>query len=317
MDLITGAGGMIGSHMADFLAGSGRPVAGTYYMPTTDIQEIDSSVELIHCDIRDSARIDAIVRKYKPERIFHLAAQSYPAVSWDKPLETMEINAGGTINIFEAVRRMRSIDPGYDPIVVVACSSAEYGEALDSLDAPAKESTSLKPLHPYGVSKVAQDLLAYQYFANYGIRCIRARIFNTTGTRKVGDVCSDFVRRVVACERAGKPVEITVGNLDTKRAIMDVADTVSALLLLADKGIAGEEYNISSRHVYKISEVLGALERALGREITAIPDPGLFRPTDEKIIVGDVGKLAADTGWTQRVSIDETLSSMLAYWRNK
>ena len=318
MVLITGAGGMIGSHMVDYFSRKNERVVGTYYMPTVDITEIDQGATMLPCDVRDAGRLDAIMRKYKPRTIYHLAAQSYPALSWEKPWETMETNSGGTINLFESIKRIRQIDTSYDPIVVVACSSAEYGASLEALDNPAPEDTPLLPLHPYGVSKVAQDLLAYQYYRNDGIRCIRARIFNTTGTRKRGDVCSDFVRRVVEAERSEiSNIEIRVGNLETRRAIMDVRDTFSALIMLAECGVAGEVYNISSSKVYSIAEVVNVLSSVVGRAITPVPDKALFRPTDEAIITGDVSKLVRDTGWKQSVSLEETLSSMLQYWRSK
>ena len=309
---------MIGSHMVDYYASAGEQVVGTYYMPTVDITEIDRHATMLPCDVRDAGRLDAIVRSYKPSTIFHLAAQSYPAVSWDKPLETMEINSGGTVNLFESIKRVRQIDSSYDPMVVVACSSAEYGASLASLDRPATEDTPLLPLHPYGVSKVAQDLLAYQYYQNDGIRCIRARIFNTTGTRKRGDVCSDFVRRVVEVERSGaSSYEIRVGNLETRRAIMDVRDTLAALVMLSEHGSSGDVYNVSSSKVYSISEVIGVLGSVVGQQIYPISDKSLFRPTDESIITGDVSKLVRDTGWVQSISLEETLSTMLDYWRKK
>ncbi|QEK18909.1 GDP-6-deoxy-D-mannose reductase [[Clostridium] hylemonae DSM 15053] len=133
-----------------------------------------------------------------PEQIYHLAAQSYPTVSWEKPYETMDVNVGGTIAVFEAIKELRKTYPNYNPIVIVACSSAEYGKTLEEIeDEKVKENAQLKPLHPYGVSKVGQDLISYQYFANDNIRTIRARIFNTTGTRKKNDVTSDFTNRAI------------------------------------------------------------------------------------------------------------------------
>lgn len=314
---VTGAGGMIGSHMMEFFAEKSLPSFGTFYMPTTDITELHSSIEMYECDIRDSAKVDAFVCHRKPDVIFHLAAQSFPAVSWDKPLETMETNVGGTINIFEAIKRVRVIDPSYDPMVVVACSSAEYGSTLDKLTTPATEDTSLEPVHPYGVSKVCQDLISRQYFVNDGIRCIRARIFNTTGTRKVGDVCSDFVRRVVGQESAEGSISLRVGNVETYRAIMDCRDTISALYLLAQKGIAGEAYNVSSTKVYQIKEIIDVLEKLIEKPIERNVDLSLLRPTDERVITGDVRKLVLHTGWSQSIALEETLQDMLDYWRKK
>lgn len=170
------------------------------------------------------------------------------------------------------------------------------------------------PLHPYGVSKVGQDLLSFQYFMNDHIRCIRARIFNSTGTRKVNDVTSDFTKRAIEAEKSGI-WELRVGNLDTRRAIMDQRDLVNGLMLLAEKGKAGDVYNISSEHIYQMRDIVAIIERQMDHEFIIKVDPKLLRPTDEKIIVGDITKLKKDTGWSQKVSMEETVSDMIAFWR--
>src|ERR1700726_2164718 len=167
--LITGAGGFIGAYLAKLAASAGHSVLG---IDVKEPEEEAFEVKFERCDVRDAARVFDTIASFQPERIFHLAAQSYPTVSMTHPLDTMQINAGGTINIFESVRAA-----GNKPVVVVACSSAEYGVVAPE-DLPVREEHSLRPLHPYGVSKVAQDLLASQYFANYGIRTVRIRIFN-------------------------------------------------------------------------------------------------------------------------------------------
>ena len=238
--LVTGAGGMVGSHMVELLHSQGHDVLGTYYKPTTDITELDSAISMMECDVRYYASVQKIIADFKPDQIFHLAAQSYPTVSWVRPQETMDTNINGTVNIFEAVKSVRVLDGRYDPMVVVACSSAEYGQTLNEIEDPyVVETAQLKPLHPYGVSKVGQDLLSFQYFMNDHIRCIRVRIFNSTGTRKVNDVTSDFTKRAVLAERSGV-YTLRVGNLETKRAIMDQRDLVNGLLLLAEK-VSSEE----------------------------------------------------------------------------
>ncbi|BDF35174.1 GDP-mannose 4,6-dehydratase [Lachnospiraceae bacterium] len=317
--LITGAGGMVGSHMAEIMAWEGIEVIGTYYKPTVDMCEISDDIKMIECDVRYPKNIEKIIKHYMPDQIYHLAAQSYPTVSWDKPYETMDINIGGTIAVFETIKEIRKDCPHYNPVVIVACSSAEYGQTLEEMDnEKVKESVQLKPLHPYGVSKVGQDLLAYQYFANDGIRTIRARIFNTTGTRKRNDVTSDFTKRAIEqlyvnCEN---PV-LSVGNINTERAIMDVKDLIAALRALAEKGKAGEVYNISSEKVYKISDIIHMIENELKIQFQLHVDKKLLRPTDERIIVGDVEKLKKDTGWEQRVNLEQTVKEMLEYWKCK
>lgn len=318
--LVTGAGGMVGSHLVEYLLSRGDAVVGTYYHPTTDISEIPQEVKLIECDVRDAAHVKQIISDFRPEQIYHLAAQSYPTVSWEKPVETIDINVNGTVAVYEAIKHVRgNIDSAYDPIVVVACSSAEYGKTLDELEGDkvyVREEAELKPLHPYGVSKVGQDLMSYQYFMNDGIRCIRARIFNSTGTRKVNDVTSDFTKRAVLAERDGS-YKISVGNLETRRAIMDQRDLVCALTLLAQKGTAGEVYNISSESIYQMRDIIKMIESYLGHKLDCEVDKKLLRPTDEKIIVGDITKLREATGWKQKVPMQQTVEDMMDYWRKK
>lgn len=319
--LVTGAGGMVGSHMVELLYNRGDNVIGIWHKNKKNIEQITLPINFIQCDLRYAQGIDEIIMDYLPEQIFHLAAQSYPTVSWVSPTETIDVNINSTINIYEAIKKTRKYkNPYYDPIVVVACSSAEYGETLNRLEGIGevyvKESSELLPLHPYGVSKVGQDLISFQYFMNDHIRCIRARIFNSTGTRKVNDVTSDFTYRAVQAERSGV-YELRVGNLDTKRAIMDQRDLVKALMLLANKGTAGEVYNISSEHIYQMKDIVSMIEEQIGHKLEIKVDPALIRPTDEKIIVGDVSKLKKDTGWKQDIPMRQTIADMLDYWRNR
>lgn len=313
--MVTGAGGMVGSHMVELLYSQGYDVLGTYYKPTTDITELDPAIKMIECDVRYYQSVLRIISDYQPDQIYHLAAQSYPTVSWTHPQATMETNVNGTINIYEAIKAVRKGFPDYDPMVVVACSSAEYGQTLNELDDPyVKETAELKPLHPYGVSKVGQDLLSFQYFMNDHIRCIRVRIFNSTGTRKTNDVTSDFTKRAILAERSGV-YEMRVGNLETKRAIMDQRDLVNGLMLLAERGKAGDVYNLSSERCYQMKDIITIIEEQLGHRFEIRVDPTLLRPTDEHIIIGNIDKLKKDTGWKQRIPIEQTIADMLDYWR--
>lgn len=317
--LVTGAGGMVGSHMVEMLYNRGDNVIGIWHKNKKNIEQVTVPVKFVQCDLRYAQGIDEIIMDNLPQQIFHLAAQSYPTVSWVSPSETIDVNINSTINIYEAIKKARKyIDPNYDPMVVVACSSAEYGETLNQLEGVGevyvKETAELQPLHPYGVSKVGQDLISFQYFMNDHIRCIRARIFNSTDTRKVNDVTSDFTHRAVEAEKSGV-YELRVGNLNTKRAIMDQRDLVKGLMLLADKGTAGEVYNISSENIYQMSDIVTLIEEEIGHKLAIKVDPALLRPTDEKIIVGDVTKLKRDTGWKQDIPMKQTIADMLDYWR--
>lgn len=317
--IVTGAGGMVGSHMVELLYKRGDEVIGIWHKNKKNIEQITLPIKFVQCDLRYAQGIDELIMDFLPDQIYHLAAQSYPTVSWVSPSETIDVNINSTINIFESIKKARKyINPEYNPMVVVACSSAEYGETLNQMEGKGevyvKETAQLQPLHPYGVSKVGQDLISFQYFMNDHIRCIRARIFNSTGTRKVNDVTSDFTKRAVEAEKTGI-WELRVGNLDTQRAIMDQRDLVKGLMLLADKGIAGEVYNISSEYVYRMSEIVSMIEEQIGHKLEIKVDEKLIRPTDEKIIVGDITKIRKDTGWKQDIPLKKTIADMLEYWR--
>ena len=315
--LVTGAGGMVGSHLVEMLCRRGDEVIGLWHKNKKNIEQVVLPVLFVQCDLRYGYGVDELIMDTLPSEIYHLAAQSYPTVSWVSPAETIDVNINGTVAVFEAVKKARKYrDPAYDPVVVVACSSAEYGQTLNELEDPfVRETAELKPLHPYGVSKVGQDLLAFQYFMNDHIRCIRARIFNSTGTRKVNDVTSDFTKRAIEAERTGV-WELRCGNLETKRAIMDQRDLVRALTLLAEKGAPGEVYNISSEFIYQMEEIVRLIEAETGHPLARKVDPALLRPTDEPLIVGNVEKLKAATGWKQEIPMPRTIRDMLDYWRS-
>jgi GDP-4-dehydro-6-deoxy-D-mannose reductase len=309
--LITGATGFVGSYLTEHFIALGDEVVGTEYLPTVGNRDIDGFRHVLkRVDIRYREQLDSVVGDLKPDVVFHLAAQSYPALSWAAPSETIDTNIKGTANLFEALKHA-----GIKPVVVVACSSAQYG-LVQAQDIPVKESHAMRPLHPYGVSKLATENLAYQYFVNDGIPSVNARIFNTTGPRKQGDVCSDFTHRAISCELGKSSLQMKVGNLETKRAITDVRDLISALLMLADKGKAGHAYNISGAKCYRIGDILDSILSKTNAKIEVVQAPELMRPSDEAVIFGDSSKLIADTGWSQNVALDKTLSDMLNYWRH-
>lgn len=310
--LITGMTGFIGSHLAEFLLSKDIDVVGTVWDESElkNVETVKDKVRILNCDVRDEERVLQVISDEKPDRIFHLAAQSFPTVSWDEPTRTLDTNVLGTSHVFEAVRKCK-----LDPIVLVACSSAEYGFVSES-EVPVSEDHVLLPLHPYGVSKVAQDLLAYQYHQNFAIKTVRARIFNTTGPRKTNDVCSDFTNRIVKIEK-GREKNMLVGNLEPKRDITDVADVVNALWLLTEKGRMGEAYNICSSKAYRIKDILNMAISHAKIDIRFQVDQNKLRPTDEPIIMGDNTKIKEDCGWIPKMQMEETLGRMLDYWRKE
>jgi GDP-4-dehydro-6-deoxy-D-mannose reductase len=306
---VTGYGGFMGVHLVGFLESKGDEVLATYFRPTTDLRGSKPKCRVEECDIRDKSRVNNLLKEFQPEKIFHLAAQSYPAVSWDDPWYTIESNVIGTVNVFEGVRKL-----GLDCKILNACSSAEYGFVTED-EVPVKENHSLKPLHPYGVSKVAQEMLAYQYNKNFDIKSVTVRIFNTTGPGKVNDVCSDFTKRLIELAK-GINVErrLRVGNLKARRAITDVRDIIKAFDLALEKATIGEVYNLSGARVYEIREIVDILGELVDFDFEVWQDPALLRPTDEPIIFGDSNKFQCQTGWRQEIALETTLSDMLDYW---
>lgn len=214
----------------------------------------------------------------------------------------------GSLYLFEAVRHSRR-----PPVVVSACSSAEYG-CVPASAIPVIEAQPLRPLHPYGISKVCLDLLAREYFLDYNIPTVNVRLFNTTGPGKTNDAPSDFVRQLVRIKKGLQRPVIEVGNLKPRRAFLDVNDTVRGFYLAAMKGKRGEAYNLCATRTYQIHDVIRTAIRLSGVKAEIRPVPRLMRPSDERVIFGSTQKIRMDTGWKPLNSLEQTLSSMLKYW---
>lgn len=225
-----------------------------------------------------------------------------PTVSWADPVRTFESNIMGSLYLFEAARGMRR-----PSVIVSACSSAEYGNVPASA-IPVAEEHPLKPLHPYGISKVCLDLLAREYFLDCKIPAVNIRLFNTTGPGKTNNAPSDFVRQLVRIKKGLQAPVMEVGNLKPPRAFLDVQDTVRGFYLAAMKGKRGEAYNLCASRTHHIHEVLHAAIRLSGVKAEIRPVSRLMRPSDEKIIFGSTQKFRKDTGWTPLNSIERTLN---------
>jgi GDP-4-dehydro-6-deoxy-D-mannose reductase len=232
--------------------------------------------------------------------------------SWSAPTETLTTNITGQTHLFEAIRALQ-----LDPVVQIACSSEEYG-LVKPEETPIRETNPLRPLSPYAVSKVGQDLLAYQYFQSYGLRVIRTRGFNHTGPRR-GEVfvTSNFAKQIASIEAGLRDPVIRVGNLDAVRDFTDVRDMVRAYWLAVTRGKPGEVYNIATGSGITIQELLDRLLALSTAEVEVEVDPERLRPSDVEILIGDSSKFRADTGWEPEIPLDQTLQDILNYWRER
>lgn len=313
--LVTGITGFVGSHLSEYLLSKkGIQVHGIerWRSKEDNIQHIKEKIRLHYCDIRDASSVYDVIRKVKPDRIFHLAAQSFVPSSWTAPAETLTTNIVGELNIFEAVRELK-----LNPLIHIAGSSEEYG-LIGKRELPIKETNPLRPLSPYGVSKVAQDLLGYQYYQSYGLPIVRTRAFNHTGPRR-GEVfmTSNFAKQIAMIERGKQKSVLWVGNLTPRRDFTDVRDVVRAYWLALEKGKKGDVYNICSGKDYSAGEVLKVL-LSLSRVKPKIKrDPQRMRPSDVMRLLGDSTKFRRLTGWKPEIPFRKTMEDLLNYWRER
>ena len=294
--LITGAAGMMGSHLYEALRET-DDVIPTYYKSTLEFREkITEDMEVL--DVLNKDNVKRVLSFYKPKVIYHLAAQSRPDVSFTDPALTINTNVIGTINLLEAC-----VDLALKPLFINASSSAVYG-AINWTEPPDEE-RNCKPLSPYGTSKLAQEHIVKNFHEMHPINYVNVRIFNCTGPRKVNDFVSDMCRRVVSSEDP-----IKVGNLKGVRSIVDVRDLVEGLIKC--QNIRNETINLGSGVSYNIEDVFRMIIGDRGYQV----DSSLFRPTDEPLIVGNINKAKEILNWIPRISLEETISDTLDYWRN-
>lgn len=311
--LVTGITGFVGSHLAELLLSKKIEVFGTarHRSDLTNIKHILDKIKLIEADITDLASVRGAFKVANPDYVFHLAAQSYVPQSWKAPHHTLTNNILGTCNVLEAARDFPNV------IIHIAGSSEEYGLVKED-EIPIKETNPLRPLSPYGVSKVASDLLSMQYFKSYGTKIIVTRAFNHSGPRRTDVfVDSNFAKQIVEIEKGLKEPIIYVGNLEAQRDFSDVRDIVNAYLLAVEKGVPGEVYNICSEKGRTIKEVLEKLIKLSKIKIEIKQDPARMRPSDVLLLEGDCSKFKKQTGWKPEIDYDQTLKDMLDYWRER
>ena len=313
--MVTGATGFVGSHLVEFLLREtdAQVYAAQRRRSDTSLPEHAGRVQWLEMDVTDAHNVLSAVKAVRPTHIFHLAAQSFVPTSWTSPVETLTINAIGTVNILEALKTLE-----LDTKMHIAGSSEEYGR-VEPHELPIAETNPLRPLSPYGVSKVAADLAGQQYHSSYGLNVVITRAFNHTGPGR-GEVFveSNFCKQIAAIEQRCQEPVISVGNLEAQRDFSDVRDIVRAYWLALERGQPGEVYNVCSGNILSIRQILDALlPLSLVRDIRIEPDPDRLRPSDVLRLQGDSAKFRRETGWRPAIPIEQTWRDLLTHWRSR
>jgi len=311
--LVTGASGFVGGHLVEHLIAAGDLVVGLSASGRwpKELEQLGRHARIEACDLAqgDGGELVGLIGRKRPEVIYHLAAQANPQASVADPRGTWALNLGGTLNLLEAVK-----GSGLGPRVVLVGSGVCYGNPGPE-HLPVNESCPLRPNNPYAASKGAADLLGIQHFLAHGTDVVMARPFNHAGPRQSpGYVLGGLARQVAEVEAGARP-RIEVGNLDVVRDFTDVRDVVRAYRLLAERGVAGEIYNLGSGQGARIADALATLTSLARVPVEVRVDPARVRPVDQPLLVADAAKLRAATGWAPRFSIEQTLADMLDYWR--
>ncbi len=313
--LITGLTGPIGTALADYLLTLPDIELHGFKRWRSDsrpIAHLHGRITIHEGDVEDPFVVAHTVQKVAPQRIYHLAAQSYPSASWDAPITTMRTNVEGTLNLLEAVRQHAPAAQ-----VHIAGSAAEYGPVQPD-EVPIAETRPLRPASPYGVSKVAAELSGLQYGDSYGLHVVVTRSFIHAGPYQ-GDRCSiqTFCQQMAAIEHGQQPPVIRVGNLEARRDYTHTSDVARALWLVLEHGRAGSVYNLCSGVAVRVGDIV-EMVRAHGRVAATVEvDAARLRPLDEPVLVGDNRKLCSETGWQPRLSIDQIVAELLEYWRQR
>lgn len=299
--LITGSEGFVGKYLRAELEAHGYDVTGLDLAP---------GEKTVAVNLLEAEKVDALLEEMQPEVIFHLAGQANVGLSWKKPAMTMEINLVAAVNLMEAARKYCP-----DCAIVLVGSSDEYGN-LKEKGQLVSEETPLQPMTPYAISKIAQEQTGQAYAKAYGMKICMTRSFNHGGAgQKPGFMIPDFAQGIVKAER-GEADAVCVGNLSSKRDFTHVKDIVRAYRLIAEKGKAGEIYNVGSGKTYSAQEVLDRLIAMAKVPVAVKQDPARMRPSDTPVICCDHSKLTRDTGWEPEIPLDEILKDTLEYYRS-
>jgi GDP-4-dehydro-6-deoxy-D-mannose reductase len=312
--LITGVQGFAGRYLAPAAVSRGHQVVGSDRQQNLPVELGDHVESYYPCDITDYSQVEKLFAGAGPEGVIHLAGQSSGGRSFRDPIEAFEANSAGTLHVLEAARRQEFRGP-----IVTVTSSESYGRI--SLGRPVDESSPLRPVSPYGVSKAAADLTATLYAKAYGLRVIRARAFSHTGpgqqTFFVAPSWAEQIAQAEARSASGEagPFVLKVGNLEPVRDLGDVRDVAEAYLDILARGVVGEAYNVCTGRGIKLRDLIELFRGMAHVEIGIEEDPGRMRPTDIPYLVGSTKKIHRELGWKPRHTLEDTLTALLDDYR--
>ena len=312
--LITGITGSGGSYLADYIVEQqpGVAVHGLARWHSTagagNLRRSAGKIALHEADLTDFASVFALLRRVRPDVIFHIASHANVRASFETPLAVIHINVMGTANLLEAIRQAE-IDP-----VVQLCSTSEVYGQVDPRHVPIREDCPLNPASPYAVPKVTQYLLGFSYWRSYQMRVIRTRMFAYINPRRADLFATAFAAQVARIE-LGLQSELRHGNLDSVRTLIDVRDAMESYWLAAERGVPGEVYNIGGETVISVGEFLDLLKSQARCPIPTRQDPTLLRPADVTLQVPDVSKFKAATGWQPKYRFEDSVAMLLEHVR--
>jgi GDP-mannose 4,6-dehydratase len=321
--LITGMTGMVGSHLADYLLeNTDWNIYGMqrWRSPLDNIMHLMDRINkkdrlfVKYGDLNDMGSLMTVLEQVRPDFIFHLAAQSYPQVSFTAPIDTLNTNVLGTCRLLEAVRIL-----GQTPIIHVCASSEVFGR-VPKERLPINEECAFHPASPYAISKIGTDLIGHYYAEAYDLTVMTTRMFTHTGPRR-GDVFheSTFAKQIAMIEAGYQEPVVKVGNLDSLRTYADVRDAVRAYYMLVTVNpIKGEYYNIGGDYTCKVEDTLKMMILlSTVKNIEIRVDPERLRPIDADLQVPDTSKFTAHTGWRPVYTYEQTMKDLLNYWRER
>lgn len=308
--LIIGAAGFVGDYLIDHIQKNCIWSITVTKLPQETI--IRKGIEILNLNLMDPEDIVSLLDQVQPDYIFHLAAQSSVALSWKNPGLTVDVNIKGTINLLEAIRKLKK-----QPRLLLIGSGEEYGHVLET-EIPVTEKTLPRPGNIYAATKACQNMIGKIYCDAYKLDIMSVRAFNHIGPNQAPlFVVSDFCKQAAEIEKGLREPIIRVGNLSAKRDFTDVRDVVRAYVLLMEKGTSGETYNVGSGTAISIQSILDTILHMTERKIEIFIDPAKLRPVDVPIIEADISKLQAVTDWRPEISLSRTLEETLDYWRGQ